>query len=235
MIWTPCSLPGEITHSLRHQTDVLLFSECFDFSLANLCVTFCTQVDQRGILSLRGPLDYESSRSHRLFIEAYDQSQYPKTATATVLILVGDVIDEFPEIEFLPWLAFDPHPKTPSGNNSSNNDSNLLKVETVNLILEENNALRLPIAEVRVTDADAADHGRLHCSAHHSNGVNPVAFDFSPLIPGQNVDFTLSLNSSLDRERHPLVYVRISCYDNAWPARTSVVAVYIRVLGRYTI
>ncbi|PAA90274.1 hypothetical protein BOX15_Mlig019226g1 [Macrostomum lignano] len=162
---------------------------------------------RRGSLTLKNPreLDYDQQiKEHRVVVAAVDNGKPPKSATATVTIIVLDENDNPPQI----------------------------KIRNHHVSITENNKVPLHILNIIASDLDTGAGGIVTCSLQ-PDGFNPPRFLLtSSSAPSSPVSYELNATYSLDREERSRYVVGIQCYDGGTPQKTSTQKVYIAVLDQ---
>ena len=152
-----------------------------------------------GKIFLKRKLDFESSSSHHLIVEARDKGSTPLTDTTKVKINVTDVND---------------HPP-------------LIKLHTLNpgssiATITENQEVGF-VAHVAVTDPDGGDNGKFSCSLRDSY------FIMRHMSHPSNGEYEILSTIVLDREERSSYNLTIQCEDRGNPPLSSSILVPVRV------
>ena len=138
---------------------------------------------QSGEIKLSKPLDRETKNSYVVIVNATDNGNPSKTTTAMVRFTVGDVNDNAPKFE--------------------NN--------TATVSVTENGGADAFVIDVKATDADSGDNGKVEYEIVPGKGSGDFKVD-------KDTGRVLTAKS-LDRENHPSYKIRIIAKDRGSPEK----------------
>lgn len=192
--------------------------------------------NETGKIYLRRPLDYEVKRQHRFHVLAYNpvvyqtgtsaavDSGYPsRTATATVVVNVGNLDDEPPSIVI---------------DYATGGQNNYKEIR-------ENGPPHYFVAFVTVSDPDLADAGVpggavsgpwtdtpvVTCQLDSHQDIYRLDRDRSNLMgTATTVRYSLVTRSPLDRERSAEDHVQVTCQDSGIPSKKATAVINVIIL-----